>query len=223
MYRLQSFLLKTNIYLWLSELTMSLLKMSPVMKTAWHHCIKPNPNPGLQRMHSKLTVQQRSCREAFNPVITFCMPLSSCLSDRQISRHYSVVTGYCRQSNIPHLLINFVTQNLDSSIRNTCHHAYVHQTVFPCAIINTIYCRHLSTSHICYKKRKPQPAEFSDESEGDTEDESGSDEDEEGGYDSEKETSSATPQLKNYKDVRHNVTSLRIDAVVSKGLNISRK
>ena len=93
----------------------------------------------------------------------------------------------------------------------------------------------LHTSSICHKSRKKKQSavadEETDESDDEIEDdgESSSDSDDSSEDDSEdsfsdsEEESDDEGMPKDYKDIHQNLTSLRIDTVLSKGLNISRK
>ena len=95
----------------------------------------------------------------------------------------------------------------------------------------------LHTSSICHKSRKKKQSAVADEDEETDEsddeieddDESSSDSGDSSEDDSEDSLSDSEEESddegmpKDYKDIHQNLTSLRIDTVLSKGLNISRK
>ena len=96
----------------------------------------------------------------------------------------------------------------------------------------------LHTSSVCSKSRKKKQSAVSDEDEEtddsdedeiEDDDESSSDSDDSSEDDSEDSLSDSEEESgddgipKDYKDIHQNLTSLRIDTVLSKGLNISRK
>ncbi|XP_072035666.1 uncharacterized protein [Amphiura filiformis] len=87
--------------------------------------------------------------------------------------------------------------------------------------VKTSFVRTIFTTNLCCKRKKQIRAVADDDSDEEMDergDETDDDEDDDVSGD---EDESGVP--KDYKDIHHNMSSLRIDAVLSKGLNISRK